>query len=86
MKIQYSESFKKCVKKLPKETKIILKNKLSLMRKNPRHPSLRTKKIQAASGIFEASITKNIRMTWHYTKNGIFLRRIGRHDKTLENP
>lgn len=86
MRLQYSKNFKIGVEKLPEETKIILKSKLSLMRKNPRHPSLRTKKIQGENGIFEASITKNIRMTWHYTKNGIFLRRIGKHDKTLDNP
>ena len=86
MKFQYSKSFKKGVEKLPKKTKIILKRKLSLMRKNPRHSSLRTKKIQGENGIFEANITTNIRMTWHHTKNGIFLRRIGKHDKTLNNP
>lgn len=27
-----------------------------------------------------------IRMTWQYTDDGILLRNIGKHDKTLNNP
>ncbi|ERM92946.1 hypothetical protein O163_02630 [Caldanaerobacter subterraneus subsp. yonseiensis KB-1] len=44
------------------------------------------KKIQGTENIFEASITMNIRMTWQYCKDGILLRNIGEHDKTLKNP
>lgn len=53
---------------------------------NPQHPSLRTKKIQGQKDIFESSITKGIRITWQYIDDGIYLRNIGEHDKTLKNP
>lgn len=86
MKIQYSENFAASVQNLSKEAKKALKQKLGIMLQNPRHPSLRTKKIQGQDGIFEASITMNIRITWEYTEDGIFLRNIGEHDKTLKNP
>jgi len=54
------------------------------MYRNPRHPSLRVKKIQGQEDIFESSITMDIRMTWQYIKKDvILLRKIGRHDTTI---
>ncbi len=86
MNIYYSELFAEKVRQLPVEVKSILKKKLELMLENPRHPSLRTKKIQGQDNIFEASVTMDIRVTWQYTGDGILLRNIGEHDKTLKNP
>lgn len=86
MNIYYSELFAEKVRQLPVEVKRVLKKKLELMVENPRHPSLRTKKIQGQENIFEASVTMDIRITWQYTGDGILLRNIGEHDKTLKNP
>ncbi|MEW6573780.1 MAG: hypothetical protein AB1374_09130 [Bacillota bacterium] len=86
MNIYYSELFADKVKQLSIEVKRALKKKLELMMENPRHPSLRTKKIQGQDDIFEASVTMDIRITWQYTEDGILLRNIGEHDKTLKNP
>lgn len=86
MKIQYSENFIAGIQSLSMEAKKALRQKLGIMLQNPRHPSLRTKKIQGRNGILEASITMSIRITWEYTEDGIFLRNIGEHDKTLKSP
>jgi mRNA interferase RelE/StbE len=86
IKIHYTEHFVEKVNGLSPEIKKALKNKLTLMIKNPRHPSLRTKKIQGHEGIFEASITMGIRLTWQYAEDGILLRNIDEHDKALRNP
>ncbi|MBS3976838.1 MAG: hypothetical protein KGZ75_08980 [Syntrophomonadaceae bacterium] len=86
MNIYYSELFAEKVKQLPVELKRILKKNLELMLVNPRHPSLRAKKIQGQDNIFEASVTMDIRITWQYAEDGILLRNIGEHDKTLKNP
>ena len=86
MKISYSDNFLKQVQVLSREIKKTLKKKLTLMLVNPRHPSLRTKKIQGQTDIFESSVTMSIRITWQYTEDGFFLRNIGVHDKTLNNP
>ncbi|MCL4416640.1 MAG: hypothetical protein M1365_08110 [Actinobacteria bacterium] len=87
MKFVYSDSFIKNVSDLSEEEKKILKEKLKLMFENPRHPSLRTKKIHERKDIFEASITMSIRLTWQYLKQDvILLRKVGMHDKTLKNP
>ena len=71
---------------LSSDAKKALKNKLDLIVENQRHPSLRTKKIKGYSNILEAGFTMDIRMTWEYYENGILLRNIGEHDKTLKNP
>lgn len=84
MKIQYSDKFLENVENLPKDIKKILRSKLEIMIDNPRHPSLRTKKIQGQENIFEASVTMGIRITWQYTDDSILLRNIGEHDKTLK--
>ena len=86
MIIEYSDSFREGVQRLSPEAKKQLKKKLELMIVNPRHPSLRSKKIQGCDGIFEVSVNMDIRMTWQYTEDGILLRKIGDHDKTLNNP
>ena len=86
MRFYYSDLFKEKVQLLDPNIKKVLKKKLELMDQNPKHPSLRTKKIKGTSDIYEASITMNCRMTWQYYKEGILLRNIGEHDKTLQNP
>ena len=86
MKIKYSENFRDTVKNLSPEAKKQLKKKLGIMIVNPRHPSLRSKKIKGTDYIFEASINMDIRITWQYISDGILLRNIGEHDQTLKNP
>ncbi|OAA91022.1 hypothetical protein CLCOS_06570 [Clostridium coskatii] len=49
------------------------------------HPSLRIKRIQDIINIFEMIITMDVRETWQYIEDGILLRNIGKHDKTLGN-
>ncbi len=86
MKIYYSDLFAEKVALLNAADKKALKSKLALMVENTRHPSLRTKKIKGQKKIFEASITMDIRLTWQYTDDGILLRNIGEHDRTLKKP
>jgi hypothetical protein len=77
MSITYTDLFAEKVRMMPLEAKKTLAAKLDLMAENPRHPSLRTKKIQGQVGLFEASVSMSIRITWQYTDDGILLRNIG---------
>jgi mRNA interferase RelE/StbE len=86
LNIYFSDLFLENVNHLPVEAKKALKKKLDLLVDNPKHPSLRTKKIKGTEDIFESSINMDIRITWEFYENGILLRNIGRHDKTLNNP
>jgi mRNA interferase RelE/StbE len=86
LNIYFSDLFRERVTELSDDAKKVLKNKLALIIDNPRHPSLMTKKIKGHNNIFEASIAIDIRMTWEYYEDGILLRNIGEHYKTLKNP
>ena len=86
MEIFFSERFKKDYKLFSDDIKKIINSKLKILSENPFHPSLRTKKIKGKEDIFETSISMSIRMTWSYYEDGILLRAIGEHDKTLKNP
>ncbi|HAH96387.1 MAG TPA: hypothetical protein DHD79_08840 [Firmicutes bacterium] len=86
MRVYYSDKFADEARKLSGDIKKVLKKKLGVMVDNPQHPSLRTKKIQGQKDIFESSITMGIRITWQYMDDGIYLRNIGEHDKTLKKP
>jgi len=50
------------------------------------HPSLRVKRIQGTSDIWEAFPTMGLRITFQLTDDLIILRNCGEHDKTLKNP
>ena len=86
MEFLFTARFKKSYKKLEENDKKVIQKKLALMRRNPHHPSLRTKKVQGTDGIFECSISLSIRMTWEYEGESILLRVVGNHDEVLSNP
>ena len=89
MRIDYSSKFMRSFKKLNKTDQDAFEIQLNKFLNKPVppfHPSLRVKKIQGTNGIFEMTITMGIRMTWEFTEDGILLRNIGEHDKTLKKP
>lgn len=86
MKLYFSKKFLQKIKNLSKNIQKIAKKKLDILRENPKHPSLRVKKIQGYLNIFEASINMDIRVTWEHYEEGIYLRNIGHHDEALKNP
>lgn len=86
MKIFYTDTFKKALQTLSAQEKAQVKKKLLLFAENPRHPSLRCKKMAGRESIFESSINMDIRFTWQYAEDGLLLRNIGHHDPTLNKP
>ncbi|MHB8280718.1 MAG: hypothetical protein ACYDIA_24205 [Candidatus Humimicrobiaceae bacterium] len=59
-----------------------VKETLVLFKKNPLHPSLGNKKISGQKNIYELRVPKNFRITYSKVGNTIFLRKVGKHDKT----
>ena len=86
MNIYFSDLFLDGVQRLSVDAKKALKKKLDLLADNPKHPSLRTKKIKGREDIFEVSVNMDIRITWEFYEDGILLHNIGRQDKVLNNP
>jgi mRNA interferase RelE/StbE len=87
MLIELTKRFINAYRQLPAEIREKIDKQLLLLAENPRHPSLRSKPIQGAPGIYEARIDQNYRLTYQRMLGDILLLRVvGRHDETLKKP
>ncbi|MGG1519140.1 cytotoxin [Paenibacillus oryzisoli] len=85
--LRLTDNFKEKLVELDSQSRKAIQKALRIMLDNPRHPSLRTKKMEGHDHIFEASANMDIRMTFHYEKpDTIVLRNCGHHDEALRNP
>ena len=80
-KFTFTKRFTKHFKTLSENEKKQLKNKLTLLSENPLHPSLRTKRIQGTTDLFECSVNMDVRIIWYYEgEQMIILVDVGHHD------
>jgi len=87
LRLTRTERFKKSVFNLDPRTREKLRKQLDLLMTNPRHPSLRVKKIKGTKSVFEARVNDHCRFTFEYgEKNEIILRVVGAHDSALKKP
>lgn len=86
MKIARTDRFKKAYNNLTDEDKRRAEKALRLLVSNISHPSLRVKRIHKTQGIWEARVSKKIRMTFEMGDDLLLLRNIGQHDKILDSP
>ena len=77
--------FDKSFVKLPEDIQEATYEKLELFHKDPKHPSLRVKRMRGTNAIWEMSVTMNYRITFAEADTAIILRKIGTHD-ILSNP
>ncbi len=85
--IEFTESFWRDYHKLPKDIQKKVSKAIRLLAEDPKHPSLRSKSIKGAPGIYEASPDMQYRMTYErLTGNVLRLRVVGLHDDALKNP
>lgn len=85
IKLQWTKFFKKNYQVLPKDIKERTKKQLRVFVENPRHPSLRIKKMQDPRNIYEGRITYSYRFTFQVEGDIYILRKVGSHD-ILRNP
>ena len=79
--ITFTNRFEKHYKALTAQEKKQLQNKLRLLAQSPTHPSLRTKRIQGTTDLFECSVNMDIRIIWYYEgEKLIILLDVGHHD------
>ncbi|MCJ7791810.1 MAG: hypothetical protein MUP49_05335 [Dehalococcoidia bacterium] len=86
MKITRTARFKKAWQELTEEEKELGRKALKNLAANLRYPALRVKKLQGAEHIWEARVSRSLRMTFEIEGDRIVLHNIGRHDETLERP
>lgn len=83
-KLKYTKEFEKNLKSLTSREQRLVASKLKLFIQDPFYPSLRTKKVQELSNVFEMSVNMDIRILWKY-ENGIIilLLDVGHHKNIL---
>ena len=85
--IDLTDTFKTCYANLPNPIQKKTKKALRLLAENPRHPSLQTKPVEGAPGIYEARIDLGYRMTYERLPGDrLRLRVVGKQDEVLKNP
>lgn len=85
MKVFETFRFENDFHSLPKEIQKRALKQLVLFLKNPRHPSLRIKKMQGIPDIWEGRVTQSYRFTFQIDGDTYIMRRVGTHD-ILEHP
>lgn len=86
MKLIRTKKFLKFYRSLPKEVQKVADRKIKILVENPRHPSLRVKKVEGIKGIWEARITENYRLTFEIYRDRIIFRVIGKHNQIFKSP
>lgn len=86
MRFVVTGRFRDSYRSLPETLQKKADKALRLLADNPRHPSLRLKKIEGTPGIWEARVDRGCRMTLQVEADAYILRNIGKHDETLDNP
>jgi len=80
LRLQTTRPFDDDYKALPESIKNLADKQFTLLLENPRHPSLRLKKIKGHPDIWEGRITKSYRFTFQISGETYILRRMGTHD------
>ena len=86
MKITRTARFKRAWQELTEEQKELGRKALKNLATDLRYPALKVKKMQGVERIWEARVSRSLRMTFEIEGNRIIMRNIGRHDETLERP
>jgi mRNA-degrading endonuclease RelE of RelBE toxin-antitoxin system len=79
VKIRRAESFLKDYRALPAEIRNQVDKQLTYLIQNPRHPSLRAKKLRGTDK-FELRVSRGYRLTFRVIENVLELRRVGTLD------
>ena len=86
MRFVLTGRFKAAYRSLPDTLQKKADKAIKLLAENPRHPSLRLKRIQGTPGIWEARVDRGCRMTLEVHADAYILRNVGKHDETFDNP
>ena len=86
MRFVVTKRFESAYRALSTEWQGRIDKALRLLAENPKHPSLRMKKVRGAPGIWEARVDRGCRLTLEVHSDAYVLRNVGKHDETLGNP
>ena len=80
MTFRVLDTFRFYYRRLPPDIQRRMDKALQFFEENPRHPSLRIKRIQGTADIWEDRVTRGYRFTFNWEDEVVTLRRLGTHD------
>jgi len=80
LEFKTTSSYDKACAALPLTIRRRALEKSALYENDPRHPSLKVKKLEGLKDIWEMSVTKSYRITFQRDGEIVLLRNIGSHD------
>ncbi len=80
MRLGFTDSYLRDYRRLPPEVQRHADQRLDRLLENPRHPSLRMKKMRGTRTLWEVSVTMSYRITFEIRDDTYHLRRVGTHD------
>jgi mRNA-degrading endonuclease YafQ of YafQ-DinJ toxin-antitoxin module len=86
MRITRTARFKKAWQELTEEEKELRRKALRNLATDLRYPALKARKMQGTGHIWEARVSRSLRVTFELESDALVMRNIGRHDETLERP
>ncbi len=86
MRLRVTKRFKRSYRSLPQDDQKRVQKALRQMAEDLRYPSLRVKRIQGTSKIWEARASRFLRITFEVEGEDLILRNVGPHDAALRNP
>ena len=86
MQFRRLDGFKDDYKKLQPEEQALVDKALEFLAVDPRHPSLRIKRLEGYREVWEARASRELRFTFTRVGDIITLRAVGHHDDVLRSP
>ncbi len=86
MRLHRLDVFKENYKALQPDEQALVDKAVEFLAVDPRHPSLRLKKVEGHKGVWEARASGELRLTFRWEKDVITLRAVGHHDDVLRSP
>jgi len=86
VRIARTEGFKKAWRGLTAEQKVVARKAIENLIVDMRYPALGVKKMKGTEQIWEAGVSRSLRMTFQIEGDIIILRNIGQQDETLGRP
>lgn len=85
-RLRIPESFDRTLHSKPAAQQGQILKAVRLLGENPRHPGLRTHRVQGVKGVWEARCSQGDRLTFEYGDDCIILRVHCNHDEVLRRP
>jgi mRNA interferase RelE/StbE len=86
MNIRFTKRFVAAYRSLEAQTRIRVDKALALLEENPRHPSLRLRRMRRNHEVWEVRADRHHGMTFEIHQGYYLMRNVGKHDETLESP